>query len=262
MSRKISGTREWAVAEINCCIGCSYNCRYCYARLAALKNGSIAEPEAWVRSRIDHQATAAGHPRYPGQVMFPTAHDIDAHNLDASIQVIGNLLAAGNRVLIVSKPSLFCIERLCDRFYDERDRLLFRFTITARDDAMLAFWEPGAPVYRERLQALEFACNQDFATSVSIEPMLDGPDIEGLVADCTPYTTHSIWIGKMNKIDERVAVDTPRTAAEVARIRSEQGDWCITAIYESLRKHPLVRWKESIKETVGLELLQESGLDR
>ena len=37
----IRGTKEWAVAEINCSIGCPHDCRYCYARVAALDKGLI-----------------------------------------------------------------------------------------------------------------------------------------------------------------------------------------------------------------------------
>lgn len=258
----IRGTKEWAVAEINCCFGCPHNCRYCYARLAALEKELIASADQWIQSRIIDEAVEAGHPAYPGQVMFPTAHDIVADNLEQSMRVIGNLLGGGNRVLVVTKPSVSCIDQICDRFHKDRERILYRFTITARNDGILSFWEPGAPGYRERLRALKLAFSRDFATSVSIEPMLDGPDIEGLVAELTPFVTHSIWIGRMNKIDERVAIDSAQTAAEVDRIRTEQSDSRIQILYESLRNNPLIRWKESIKEVVGLELLNRSGLDR
>lgn len=262
IKRQISGTKEWAVAEINCSIGCPYNCRYCYARLAALKNGSIASVDEWTQSRIIDSAIDAVHPVYPGQVMFPTAHDISEDNLDAAMQVVGNLLDTGNHVLIVSKPSVSCIERMCDRFYQFRDHILFRFTITARDDTILNFWEPGAPGYRERLDSLEIAFTKGFATSISVEPMLDADDIEGLVAELSKFVTHSIWIGKMNKIDERVTVDNEQMAGEVTRIKAEQTEYGIKALYDSLKDHPLIRWKESIKQVVGLELLTESGLDR
>jgi len=262
MAKSISGTREWAVAEINCSAGCPHDCRYCYARVAALKRGTISTPEQWKESRVVSEMVAVEHPRYPGQVMFPTAHDIVEENLDASLQVIGGLLAAGNRVLIVSKPSVLCIERICDAFAEEREHLLFRFTITARNDDILSFWEPGAPAYRERRRALELAFSRGFATSVSIEPMLDSSDVKELITELSPFATHSIWIGTMNKIDERVLISCDRTAAEVARIRFEQSDERIRELFESLQDHPLIRWKESIKRVVGLELLSESGLDR
>lgn len=262
MGQLIRGTKEWAVAEINCCVGCPYNCRYCYARLAALRKGVISTADQWSQSRIIEGMVNAAQPCYPGQVMFPTAHDITDDNLEAAVQVIGNLLAAGNRVLVVSKPSVSCLRRLCDRFDGEQERILFRFTITARNEDILSFWEPGAPGYRERLCALELAFSRGFATSVSIEPMLDIRDLQGLVAELSPFVTHSIWIGKMNRIDERVTIDSEQTAAEVERVRIEQADPTIRALFDSLKDNPLIHWKESIKQVVGLELLTESGLDR
>ena len=27
-----NGTQEWSVKTVNCCTGCSHDCRYCYAK--------------------------------------------------------------------------------------------------------------------------------------------------------------------------------------------------------------------------------------
>jgi len=258
----ISGTREWAVAEINCCLGCPHDCRYCYAQTAALKKGLITSVEQWAQSRIIDQAVKETQPHYQGRVMFPTAHDIVEENLAASTEVIGHLLAADNKVLIVSKPSVYCIDKICDRFYRHRHRILFRFTITARDYAVLSFWEPGAPDYPNRLASLKIAYQRGFETSISIEPILDISDLNEMIAELEPFVDHSIWIGKMNRIEERVAVDSDKMAEEVARIRSEQDDERIVNLYETLKGNRLIRWKESIKQVVGLPLPTESGLDQ
>lgn len=258
----IRGTREWAVAEINCCIGCPHDCRYCYARTAALKKGLISSVEHWSQSRIIDQAVNDKHRQYQGQVMFPTAHDIVEDNLAASIEVITHLLAADNKVLIVSKPSVSCIYRICERFCPQRQRILFRFTITARDASILSFWEPGAPDYLNRLDSLKLAHQRGFETSVSVEPILDITDLQEMIAELEPFVTHSIWIGKMNRIEERVVIDSDEVAEEVARIRSEQDDKRIVDLYESLQDNPLIRWKESIKQVVGVPLLTERGFDQ
>ena len=257
----IRGTREWAVAEINCSVGCPHNCRYCYARIAALDKGLVSSADDWPRMRIIDDAVQRRWPRYDGQVMFPTAHDIVEENLVEALEVIDRLMVAGNKILIVSKPSLFCIEQICDRFYPQRSRILFRFTITARDESILTFWEPDAPAYRERLDSLRLAFDKGFETSVSIEPLLDLGDLEKMIGELEPFVSHSIWIGKMNRIEERVNVESSEVLAEVERIRSEQSDRNIAGLYESLKTNPLIRWKESIKQVVGLPLAAESGLD-
>ena len=258
----ISGTKEWAVAEINCCIGCPHNCRYCYARIKALERGEIAEPGDWSSCRVMEEQVHCRYPFYDGQVMFPAAHDITWENIDSCLEVLEALLAAGNRVLVVSKPSPDCVGELCGRLAGYRERVLFRFTITARSDKILSFWEPGAPGYDSRLKSLMYAHRRGFATSVSIEPMLDADDIDALVAELLPWVSHSIWIGKMNRIERRVAVESPEIEREVARVRREQSDAGILRIYERLSGNKMIRWKESIKEVVGLPLLTEMGQDR
>ena len=258
----IRGTREWAVAEINCCIGCPHNCRYCYARIKALERGEIAVPGDWIRCRVVEEQVHRSFPVYEGQVMFPAAHDITWENIDSCLEVLDALLAAGNRVLIVSKPSPDCVGELCGRLARYRERVLFRFTITARSSKILSFWEPAAPGYLSRLESLAYAYRRGFATSVSIEPMLDAADIDALVAELLPWVSHSIWIGKMNRIGQRVVVDSPEVEGKVARIRHEQSDAAIRRIYDRLSGNEMIRWKESIKEVVGLPPLTETGQDR
>jgi DNA repair photolyase len=257
----ISGTREWAVAEINCAVVCPHDCRYCYARVAALKKGLIDSASDWSRVRTIDAEVETSRPYYEGQVMFPAAHDIVEDNLEKALQVVSRLLEAGNRVLIVSKPSRYCIEEICDRFSGRREKILFRFTITGRNSAILGFWEPGAPAYQERLESLQVAFERGFQTSVSIEPMLDLEDLAGMIDEIEPYVSHSIWVGKLNRIEERVSVNSTEAAAEVERIRHEQSDREIIGLYERLKDRPLVRWKESIKLVVGLPLATKSGLD-
>ena len=258
----IRGTGEWAVAEINCCLGCPHDCRYCYARHKQVARLHRLTAEAWRHCQILPEEVERSHPLYPGQVMFPSAHDIVPENLEACCTVLGTLLAVGNRVLVVSKPQPACIEELCRRLALFRERILFRFTITSRDQDLLAFWEPHAPSYQERRHSLAIARNHGFATSVSIEPILDSADVVAMVEDLLPLVSHSIWLGRMNKIAERVVIDCPETAAAVARVVAGQGEEKIRRIYQQLADIPEIRWKESIKQVLGLPLPEVAGLDR
>jgi DNA repair photolyase len=177
---KITGTKEWAVANVNCLIGCSNGCRYCYGKSMARRFGRVSPDAEWIKPRL--RVEEVGRKRYlkSGTIMFPTTHDITPEFLEPCITVLKKLLEAGNRVLVVSKPHLACIERICKEFSQYKDRILFRFTIGAFDNDLLAFWEPGAPTFDERLACLKLAYDCGFQTNVSVEPMLDSPNVVAL----------------------------------------------------------------------------------
>lgn len=256
----ISGTKEWSVKSVNCVNGCSHACRYCYARWdAAERYGRIA-PADWETMRVRPHDVRKRHKRYDGRVMFPTTHDITPAVLDDCITVIGNLLEARNELLIVSKPHLGCIQEICRTFLKERSRIMFRFSIGAIDDQVLSYWEPGAPPFAERFQALVSAHAWTFATSVSCEPLLDASDAVKLFRKLEPYVSDSIWFGKMNRIDQRVIDGTSPEAIEA--IKRGQTDERIREIYEALKDEPKVRWKESYKAVLGIALATEAGADR
>lgn len=47
----------------------------------------------------------------------------------------------------------------------------------------------------------------------------------------------------------------------IRQIEAKQTDDWIWAIYQALKGHALVRWKESIKKVVGLKPADEAGMD-
>lgn len=259
--KKIRGTREWAVANIDCCTGCSHGCRYCYARYDAVVRKGLVEADDWLNLVVRPAEIDKRQPLYSGQVMFPSAHDIFPEILEECLKVLRHLFEAGNKVLIVSKPHQQCIRRICDEFSSYMDKLLFRFTITAQDNSLLQFWEPHAPGYEERLSCLKYAYRAGYQTSVSIEPMLDSENVVSLVSNLQPWVSHSVWIGKMNKIDERVDLNVPGMKEELSRIREGQTEKKIKEIYQLLKGNQLIRWKESIKEIVGIESPGQAGMD-
>ncbi|MGB3211590.1 MAG: hypothetical protein WBB19_12870 [Desulforhopalus sp.] len=259
--KPVRGTREWAVAEINCSVGCPHGCRYCYARYNQVERTGTVTPEQWTSCRVLHDEVAKKQPLYSGRVMFPSSHDIVNENLDACLSVLKNLIDAGNKILIVTKPHLDCMHRLCSELSEVREQILFRFTITARDSRILKIWEPHAPGYEERRKCLGYAFGMGFATSVSVEPMLDTDDVTAMVYELLPFVTHSIWLGKMNRIDKRVTCESVEMRREVDRIERGQRDERLLLLYQELRRVPQVRWKESVKEVVGLQQASEPGLD-
>jgi DNA repair photolyase len=225
------GTQEWSVKTINCCTGCSHDCRYCYAKEMAIRFGQVTKDQ-WPLERIRPADVDKLQKKYDGQVMFPSSHDITPKNIPACLIVLENLLKARNRVLVVSKPHLECIEKLCETLREFKSQILFRFTIGACDDRILSYWEPNAPAYAERKAALMYAYNAGFRTSVSVEPMLDSSGIDALIGDLSPYVTHSIWIGKMNHLGRFGKVSDTVLRQAISEIERGQTNAKIKAIYE------------------------------
>jgi len=257
---KNHGTQEWSVKTVNCCTGCSHDCRYCYAKGMAIKFKQVT-PEQWHLERIRPKDVSKRHKNYDGQVMFPSSHDITSNNIDACLEVLKNLLDVGNQVLVVSKPHLECIKRICDEFEQFKDQILFRFSIGACDDRILSYWEPHAPSYDERKRCLIYAFDSGFQTSVSVEPMLDSANIDILISELSPYVTHSIWIGTMNHLGRFEKGSDMVLKQATNRIRQGQMGTIIRQIYQRHKDNPLIRWKKEIKKVVGIPVPKINGLD-
>lgn len=262
MSKKISGTKEWAVHNVNCVTGCEHNCRYCYARYNAVKRFHLTTEEEWPIPKVrDHDVKKKRHKK-EGTIMFPTTHDITSSVADPCLEVLKKLLEAGNDVLIVSKPHIEVIMLLCDALAAYKEKILFRFTIGAFDDIILAYWEPNAPTFTERLACLKYAFYHGFKTSVSIEPMLDADHVVELYDMLEPFVTDSIWIGKMNNISKRVEILTSEDRKYVEHMENSQTDVQIKRLCLNFANRVKVKWKESIKEVIGIPLATMAGIDK
>lgn len=256
------GTQEWASTNVNIQKGCEHACLYCYGQCMSVRFGRTTG-NAWTSPVINPDKVAKGYRKRRGTIMFPTTHDITEANLDSCLAVLKKMLAAGNDVLVVSKPHLECVKRLCQELEAYKDQILFRFTIGSADDAVLAFWEPHAPAYPERLACLKWAFRHGYKTSVSCEPMLDG-NIQRVIGDARPYVTDAIWLGRVNNIRGmlvRNAPDNQAARAKADELLALQTDEWVRELYETHRRDPLIKFKDSIKKVVGLDRPTEKGLD-
>lgn len=260
-TKPITGTAEWAKHKANSHMGCRHGCRYCYARANNVDRFKKCSPEAWKTPRLLKNALTRKWGRRDGTIMYPTAHDITPDIQHDCIVFLANMLRPGNRVLIVTKPHLSVIESLCRFLKPWQSQVLFRFTISADDDAVLSYWEPGAPPYAERVASLIAARREGYATSVSVEPMLDGDNVVRLAKDLLPHITDTIWIGRLNKAQLRVRCETYDDRTHLHRVLSQQVDAEVRRIYAALKDEPKVRWKESFKLVLGLPLATQPGED-
>lgn len=251
--RKGSGTREWSEWSHNVAVGCRNNCRYCYARYNAVQRfGLVKSVRGWPDERIKPGIRNVQPKRKPGVIMMPTTHDITPGTLNEIIYAARGLLGVGNSLLLVTKPRLECVQRLCEDLAPWKPQVLWRFTIGTVDDEVRAFWEPGAPAIDERLASLRHAHAQGWRTSVSAEPLLGGYDTAITVVDVVePYVTDTIWIGPMNRIRQRVAIDCQATRSAVQHIEHVQCKSELLRIYDALRDRPKVRFKDAITRLVS-----------
>ena len=261
VKRSVFGTGEWARRTANAVEGCSHDCRYCYAKSMAVRFGRKSV-SSWSNEIPRLKLVKDACRGVSCRVMFPSTHDITPTSLSVCMEAMDMLLAHGHSLLVVSKPHLECIESLCGRFHRFKERILFRFTIGSADNSVLGFWEPHAPSYEERVLSLIHAYEKGFQTSVSCEPMLDD-HIETVVIDVLPFVTDAVWIGKVNQLRARLKINgaDPETLCRGAELIRSQGDDRIRDLYLRFKDNPMIKWKESIKKVVGLEVPQQAGLD-
>jgi DNA repair photolyase len=266
--RKSIKNNEWTKSKnnFNISTGCSNDCLYCYGRYMPYARKLAKDAEAkgeewnWKEPTIRQKDVQAKHSLRDGRVGFPTSHDITPDNLQDSLKVLKKILEAGNDVLVISKPRLDCIKAVCQAFPTYKEKILFRFTISGKSEEVLSFWEPNAPSYDERWEALKYAFDKGFQTSVSIEPMLEYARAQEMVQDFMPYVTDAIWFGKMNHIPAFKDPDG-HLKEELAKVEAGHTEENIKALYEIYKDNPKIKWKLAFKDVLGIPLPPAPGMD-
>lgn len=260
--KHVFGTYEWAVENANFINGCSNNCKYCYSREMAIRF-KRKTTNNWSTEEINYNQFNRKVKKVDGFIMFPSSHDITPVNLPHTIIFLKKLFEAKNNILIVSKPHFEVIEAICNNFSGYKKNILFRFTIGSKKSEILKFWESGAPDYEERKKCLKYAYDNGFETSVSCEPMLDSNTV-GLVSDLQDYVTDFIWVGKANFLLRRLTMNgitDEETMIKAQILIDSQSDSHIRLLYKKLKDNPKIKWKESIKKVLNLEISTVKGLD-
>lgn len=260
--KTVFGTYEWASETVNIINGCKHNCKYCYSKAMAIRFKRKTQKN-WKDEKIKNNGSLKYSKKVDGTIMFPSSHDIHPCHLNYHIEFIKRLLELGNKLLIVSKPHLESIKKICESFTDYKDKILFRFTIGSGNSDILKFWEPGAPDFNERFDSLKFAHRHGFKTSVSCEPMLDN-NVDLVLRKTYPYVTDAIWIGKANFLMERLKTNgevDKNTIGKACQLLEWQSNKNIYKLYNKYKNDRKIKWKESIKFVVGIKVSKQRGLD-
>jgi len=260
--KQVFGTYEWAVENANFISGCFHNCKYCYSKEMAIRF-KRKTPLNWEQEEININQLNKKVKKVNGLIMFPSSHDITPINLSLSIAFLQKLLNSGNNVLVVTKPHFEVIEKICEIFSNYKEQVLFRFTIGSNNSETLKFWEPNAPSFEERKKCLIYAFTNGFSTSISCEPMLDDK-IEELVLELESFVTDFIWLGKANFLLRRLkmnGIEDNESINKANELNSMQSDNNIKFLYTKLVNNSKIKWKESIKKIVKIEISTIKGLD-
>ncbi len=253
--RRLSGTYEWAEKTINIQRGCEHDCRYCYARYNVVSRFGRCTREEWATPKIFAARVDANYHRLKGRIMFPSTHDITPLNINECLIVIKKLLEAGNDLLLVSKPTLDCVQLMCEVLKRWRHKVTFRFTIGSTQSDILRWWEPGASGFTERLKSLSCAYMSGYATSVSCEPYLD-PWPHYVYEACRSYISDSFWVGKLRHWQSRVDL-TGASEKDIEQyvepLQAAQSDVFVHELVRLLDGRRYVRWKDSIRDVIEKE---------
>lgn len=243
------GTKEWAPNNFNFMNGCSNDCTYCYAKDMAIRFKRKTSDD-W-KNEVPACMAGKSFGKRSGAIMLPSSHDITPGNIDIAVEVVDRLLGSGNELLIVTKPHIDCIRRLMAVAKTRSEQVKFRFTIGSSSSAVLKLWEPGAPDFNERREAVKEAFEAGFSTSISCEPLLDDK-FDELYEKIHMYVTDCIWVGKMNMARKRVMANTAGTfpVDKIVELVKWQSDEKIIALYMKYENNPKIMWKESIKKVL------------
>jgi DNA repair photolyase len=261
-----SGTKEFAEKNVNCLLGCSNNCRYCYAKLIALRYKRIKNENQWKDMNPNPRICKRGiceikFEKTQKRIMFPTSHDLTMEMWDYWFPVLLELIKSDNKILIVTKADSEVINKIinyfqCSNLGHYKKNLEFRITITGTDEGVRKFWEPGAPSYKSRYDAINDLTMNHFKTSVLIEPLLTLTPID-ICSRVYNSGVSEIWIGTMNHVTRSsFTTDSEKEYFNlIEKTKDPKFLFNLKSQLESFERkqgnRDKIRWKDSIRAIFG-----------
>ena len=147
------------------------------------------------------------------------------------------------------------MQYLTDHLMNYKKQVMFRLTITSDQNPVLAYWEPHAPPFEERLAGLKLLFEKGYQTSVSMEPFLSDPI--SVVTAIEPYITESIWIGTMSGQGHLKSLDP----VELKKLQDLYTIKSLTRIVNILANNPKIFWKGRLMELLHKEVNKKGQLD-
>jgi len=186
--------REYCERAVNLYRGCGHRCTYCYApSVLHMTREDFAE----VRPRPGIlEALAKEAPKHEGRevLLCFTCDPCGPGTDDTTVEAIRILQKAGCQVNLLTKagerslPAIGVLRPGVDKYGAT-------LTLTNRDDSYA--WEPGAPLFGERVAAIMEAKVRGVETWASLEPVID-PEQSLTLIRLTSGVVDTLKIGKWN----------------------------------------------------------------
>lgn len=247
-----TGKFTWPKVKQSRFAGCSHDCKYCYSKSLAIQSGYKTaddwKEEVFLGPKLGDYYEIEYHRQ---GIVFPADHDITYDKLDDILDCIRDIVETDSRLVICTKPDPKCIEVICRIFTAYWDIISFCFSIGSSDTATLKYWEPNAPGFNERLEALKIAYHSGFKTFVSCEPMLDN-NIEDLIEKVSPFITNSVILSRPVGLIEKLRInghgdESSLNTAE--KLLSSLSDEYIRGLCFKYRdKTPKIKWRKEIQK--------------
>ncbi len=180
---------EYAPLATNPYKGCGHACAYCYVPLATHQprpefNAGAVLREGYL-DRLKKDAARYQRAGVDAQVMLCFATDPYHPGETGPTRAALTILAENGLAFCTLTKGGTRALRDIDVFRPERDA--FASTLTSLDADFSRKWEPGAPLPKDRIEALRLFRSRDIFTWVSIEPTLDVGHSLAVIRATSPF---------------------------------------------------------------------------
>ncbi len=197
-----SGITDYAV---NCYVGCTHGCIYCYARFMKRFTGHEEPWGKFLDARTNAPEVLAREVKRkpPGRVFMSSVCDgwqpIEKR-YQLSRQCLKILIDAGFHVGILTKSKL--VARDFD-ILEGHSNCDVSCTLTTMDEQLRFSIEPGASPTRERITVLEEACSRGISASAFLGPFMPGLSdtdeaLDALISAVAPLPLSHFHADKLN----------------------------------------------------------------
>lgn len=197
-----SGITDYCV---NCYVGCTHACLYCYARYMKRFSGHEEPWGKFVDAKVNAPEVLAREVKRkkPGRVFVSSvcdAYQPAEKRYGLTRECVKILIDSGFHASILTKSKL--VTRDFD-ILQGHPNCSVSCTLTTMDEQLRFRIEPGASPTRERIAVLEEACNREIAAGAFLGPFMPGLSdtdeaLDALVCAVAPLPLSNIMADKLN----------------------------------------------------------------